>query len=431
MGYFKSAEETEASVILATTQLQPVSYFLEAPGVEDYHSGTVDNAAIVHLNDSVVVLSHVEQDKGIYLNMSDSDGVTVIGVTASTSGTSGDTFLALPLTNLCAMEYVYYGISTNRTTLVITGAPVITSIVLVVGTQNSTTMKLTVPQSVNVSVGNVTAELTPGTEYSFVINRLQTVFIESVEDLTGTKIIADSQVSVFSGHQSANILPSMKAADHLIEQIPPTEFWGTTFYTAPLATRRSYTIRVLASYNATNVTIHCNNTIEYRIIDEGNFIDKTLVLQELCAIHSDKKVLVVQFSHGRSDDNVDGDPMMTLVPATVQYLSKLDFSTILLNSQDYNHYINIVVIAQYFQPDMIYLRTQNFNRSLESQSWTPIVVNNITEAYATKVRIVIGTGQVIHANKLAMMTAVVYGFAEYTGYGHPGGLKLNATTGTT
>ena len=119
LGYFKSAEGTEASIILANTQLQPVSYFLEAPGVGEYHNGTVDNnVAIIHLNDSVVVLSHVEQDKGIYLTTTDSDGVNVIGQTTNTPGPSHDTFLALPLTNLCAMEYVYYGISTNRTTLV-------------------------------------------------------------------------------------------------------------------------------------------------------------------------------------------------------------------------------------------------------------------------------------------------------------------------
>ena len=432
MGFFKNAEESQASVILTTSQLQPVSYFLEAPGVGDYHNGTLtaNNVVIVHLNNSVIASSHVEQDKGIYLT-TDSDIVTVIGQIISESGSSSDTFLALPLTHFCTVEYVYFGVSINRTTVVITGAPVLTSIVLVVGTENSTTMKVTVPQSVNVSVGNITNKLTPGREYSFIINRLQTVLIESVEDLTGTKIIADNQVSVFSGHQGANIPPSAQKVDHLIEQIPPTEFWGKVYYTAPLATRKSYTIRVLAAYNVTNVTIHCNDTTECHVINEGEFIHKALILQEYCTIYSNKKVLVMQYSHGVADDPVNGDPMMTLVPATIQYMSQLKFSTIQHSLHAYSHYINIIVIAQHFQPSMIHLRTSGFNRSLESQNWTPIVVNSITEAYATKVlNVPEGTVQLIHANKSAMMTAVAYGFSRsIASYGHPGGLELNGTAG--
>jgi len=428
LGYFKNIQDTRASIILLTTELQPVSYFVEAPGIRYYHNGalTADNAAIVNLNDSVVVSSHVEQDKGIYLKTV-SDRVTVIGQTRSSTTPSSDTFLALSITNFCAVQYIYYGISVRRNMLTLDNVQPSTSIILIVGTVNNTAMKLTVTQSVNISVGSVTTELITGREYSFVINRLQTVFIESLEDLTGTKIVTNNQVSVLSGHQAGNVPQTTKLADHLIEQIPPIEFWGKVYYTAPLATRVSYTIKILVAYNSTNVTTYCNNTMESFAINEGKFIIKSFMLQEYCAIHSDKKILVVQFSHGYLDDR-NGDPMMTLVPAVNHYLNQLDFSTI-HSSDSYKHYINIIVMEQYYQPSMMYLIAGGVNRSLASQDWVPIVVNNITESYATQVNISEGIVRLIHANKMAMMTTVVYGFDSVTkqGYGHPGGLNLTST----
>ena len=409
--------------MVLTTQLQPVTYFLEAPGVGDYHNGTLtaDNAAIVHLTTSVVVSSHVEQDKGIYLT-TDSDRATVIGQTTSLSFSSSDTFLALPLINFCAAEYIYYGMSVERATSTARSHN-FTSIVLVVGTENNTTIKLMVPQSVIVSVGNVTAELTPGTEYSFVIDRLQTVFIESVEDLTGTKIIASNQVSVFSGHQGGSVPSNLSDVDYLIEQIPSVTFWGIRHYVAPLNTRQSYTIKILAAYNFTNVVIHCNGRVESFTIHEGKFIVKILFNQDYCVVHSNKSILVVQFTHGQLDDN-SGDSMMTLVPATVQYLNKLDFSTI-ESSRTYRHFVNIIVMAQYYQPSTIYLTTGEVNASLESHNWVPIIANNITEAYVVSVTLSEGVSSIVHSNSAALITAIVYGFTDTRGYGHPAGLNQN------
>ena len=65
------------------------------------------------------------------------------------------------------------------------------SSILVVGAENNTMTNLTVTQSVTISVGETTVDLIPGRHYSFVINRLQTMYIGSFYDLTGTKIVTD------------------------------------------------------------------------------------------------------------------------------------------------------------------------------------------------------------------------------------------------
>ena len=420
MGFFGNfrPDDGDISILLITSETQPVQYSMEAPGVGYYHNGTITagDEVTLNLSSSIQVSSVYHQNNGIYLTTS-SDNVTVIGQNLD-SGTS-DSFFALPLIEL-GDEYVYYGISVRRTS--VHSFPVNSSI-LIVGTENNTMMKLTVTQSVNIGVGNIVTTLTPGIQYSFVINRLQTVYIGSPEDLSGTKIVTNKPVSVFSGHQCANIPWDVQACDHLIEQIPPTALWGKVFYIAPLASKTSYTIKALAAYNSTIINVYCNNTMESYTINEGEFINRTSQINEYCAIYSNKEVLVVQLTHGGREDNNNGDPMMTLVPATNQYLDKFDFSTI-RNPIHFNHYVNIIVKKQYFQPNMIYLIAGGVNRTLVKQRWVPIEVNNITEAYATQVNISEGVAQIFHTDASAQMMTIVYGFNTFDAYGHIGGLHI-------
>ena len=329
-----------------------MNYSIEAPGIGYYNSSSVssDNEVIINLPTTLITSSHNDQDKGIHL-MINSNRVTVIG--QNLRDYSADVFLCLPVANLCVDEYVFYGISVPMTTRDNTES--FNSSILVVGTEDNTTMKLTVTQPVTITVSNSTVDLTAGIQYSFVINRLQTVLIGSVDDLTGTKIVTDKPASVLSGHEWACVPANIGRCDHLIEQVPPTTLWGRIYYTAPLATRTSYTIKVLAAYNSTVVDIYCDNTVESYSISEGESFTKALSLQEYCAINSSKVVLVVQLSHGR-DDNRDGngDPMMTLVPAINQYSNKFKFSK-LQGRSGFTHHVNIIVLTQYYQPDMIYL----------------------------------------------------------------------------
>ena len=120
--------------------------------------------------------------------------------------------------------------------------------------------------------------------------------------------------------------------------------------------------------------------------------------------------------------------MMTLVPAVNQYLNKIYFSTISSNPA-YNHYVNIIVMEQYYQPDMIYLMAGGVNRSLVTQQWIPIQVNTTIEAYVTQVNIPEGMAQVLHSNPVAQMMTIVYGFAMDDGYGHIGGFSIPDAAG--
>ena len=420
LGFFANYQEkNNISILLTTTEVYPVTYFIEAPSVGYYHRGIISagNEVILKLSSSIGVSSHDDQNKGIYLTTS-SDNVTVIGQNLLLN--TGDSFFALPIIELDD-DYVYYGISVPRASV---HSEAISSSILIVGTENNTVMKLTTTQSVTVSTGNRVISVIPGLRYSVFINRLQTIFVESQDDLTGTKVVTDKPVSVFSGYECGNVPWNITACSYLIEQIPPTALWGKTYYTAPLAGKRSYTVKILAAHDSTTVNVYCNDTMESFIINEGSYFNISLQSKEYCAIYSTKEILVVQLSHGGGEDNSYGDPMMTLVPATNQYLNKFDLVTIRNTSESgYDHYVNIIVMAQYYQPNMIFLIVGGVNRSLATQQWIPIQVNSITVAYAAQLRIPEGIAHIVHTNAAAKMMATVYGFHFHDGYGHSGGTQ--------
>ena len=395
---------------------------MEVPGLRYYSYGTIpaSGGVIVDLPSVVEVSSHNE-NKGICLT-TNNDKVTVIGLHGSDNQIDGDTYFALPIIKL-NNQYVYYGISVPRATI---HSELIDSAILIVGTEDDTSMNLIVTQSVSISVGNVVTNLIPNSQYSFIVNRLQTVYIGSPDDLSGTKIITDKPISVFSGHVCGNVPGDVRYCNHLVEQVPPTAVWGKVHYVAPLANRTSYTIKILASYITTVVNLYCSNTKSSYVLNAGKFVNITFSMQEYCAIHSNKEVLVVQFSHGGEEDNEYGNPMMMLVPATNQYLNKFDFSTNPSVYYNYNYYINIIVMTQYYQPSMINLEAGVVVRSLVAEKWVPVKVNSITEAYATQVEIPEGVIKISHTNAAAQMTVIAYGFTDfYGGYGTIGGIHLS------
>ena len=425
LGFFENfarqSTNDNYSIILTTSETNQVRYSMEAPSVGYYKRGTISagDEVIFNLPSSIDVSSHDHEYNGIHLTTS-SNNVTVIG--QSLDYETSDSFFALPIIELDDV-YIYYGISVPRAS----HSLLINSSILVVGTEDGTMMNLTTTQSVNISIDNTIINVISGVQYSLVINRLQTIYIGSRDDLSGTKIVTDKPVSVFSGHECGNVPWNTMACSYLIEQIPPTAFWGKTYYTAPLVGKRSYTVKILAAYDSTTVNVYCNNVVKVYTINEGGFFNKTLRMTDHCAIYSEKIILVVQLSHGGSEEANHGDPMMTLVPATNQYLNKFDFVSIRnpFELTDYTHHVNIIVMAQYYQPNMIYLIAGGTNNSLNTQQWTPIQVNNITEAYATQLTIPEGIVQVFHTNASAQMMTIMYGFDFIDGYGHIGGLGIH------
>ena len=411
MGYFSNLGGVP-SIVLMNSESLPVLYSIEVPALGSTDGRVVpESTVVINLPSAVVAHSSNEQNKGIHLKVS-SDKMTVVGQDVRVQTTT--TFLALPSTQLGITNYVYYG-------MIVADKSTRNSIIMVVCTENGTMMNLTATQPVTLNVGDSTTNVISGREYTFEVNEFQTIYISTFDDLSGTKIVTDKPVSVFSGHECVNIPESVYGCDHIAEQIPPTAVWGKVFYISPFRTRKSYTIKILAAYNFTNVSLYCNDTLEFNTINEGETIVKTFMLQEYCAIHSTKNILVAQLSHGQHDDGANGDPLMILIPASIHYTSEFSVSTLrnpAIGRHNYQHFLNIMVLAQYYQPHMIHIKIGSITQSLDLFTWVPIKIDNITEAYTLQVNIPEGVTEIIHDDPTALMSATVYGFGLYEGYGH-------------
>ena len=423
LGFFYNDQgrSLSLSILISTTELRPVSYSVYVRSTGGRYRGTVtaNNSAVIYLPTSSQITSYSISYRYYGISVeTNSNKVTVIG-RSYTSHTT-DSYLALPvIKSPTVMQYTYYAMSFY--------SPNTYSSILIVGTEDSTRLKIrfSFAYYVYVYMGYERIHAYSDRENYFTINRHETMYIYPYDDridLSGTKITANKPVSVLTGHRCAYVPYAYGNCGYLIEQIPPTTYLGKVHYVAPLATRRTYTLKLLSTYDGTRIVVYCNNSVQYSsTFGEQRHTYITLDNQQYCAVHSSNDIMVAQFS------GYDGeDPSMGLVFATNNYASRFQFPVsrflYAVSSQYTPSFINIIVMAQYYQPDKIYLVTDGNKKSLSTQIWTPIIVENVVEAYATKVPVLPGVVEVIHANEAALMTTMIYGIDQRMGYIHPGGL---------
>ena len=121
---------------------------------------------------------------------------------------------------------------------------------------------VTIEPTVKTLAGGGVAAMSPGHTYTYALEPYQVLNIQSDEagelgdaDLTGTIITADKPIGVFSGHQGA-IGDDECCADHLEQQLFPTNTWGKKYVAAksmPRGIEKDYW-RIVASKDMTQVS---------------------------------------------------------------------------------------------------------------------------------------------------------------------------------
>ena len=226
-------------------------------------------------------------------------------------------------------------------------------------------------------------------------------------DLTGSRIVADKKIAVFSGHQCAYVPEGIVGCNHLVEQLPPVTAWGSHYYVGMLEGRSRYTIRVLADQNKTKVF---ENSILVATLDAGEFYENSAVRQHL-QITADHPVLVAQYSQGFLNGDSIGDPMMLLASPTQQFLKGYRFAT--PKSGQWRHFVNVVV------PTAVIGTLRLDSRPIDSSIFETLGLSRYSIA---QIQILYGTHTIVADQPFGMYSyGFGYGDDAYDAYGNMGG----------
>ena len=405
-----------------------------------------DKVTYVHIPLEFIVYDSTEDSmtdsrfKGIRIKAEGNRTIVVFGQNEEVA--TNDAYLALPIILLPeGSTYEYIAVSVYGDTGSVAQAK--DSVALIIGTQNDTEIIL------EPSVFNIPHQLAPSGLFfpgapvelrTVIIQRFQTFYLQvRGEDISGTRIMANKPISVFSGHECANVPLSYEPCDMLIEQIQPIHTWGTEVVTIPLRTRSADIIKVFASQDSTIVNVthtDINNGMVTRnssfTLNRNRYVE--LTIEDFSLIQSNNQIGVFQFSRSYlTDNNIISDPFMLSVPSHEQYRNSYVVATAPFDPSiegtvagrvAYDNYTNIAIPAEYFNASLI---TVN-NSTISASEFKPIRrVDNSIWGYGAQLLLDEGAQVIKHEDPNAALSVTLYGFSNQMSWGCPGGTGLTIT----
>ena len=328
--------------------------------------------------------------KGIRVKAEDDRRIVVFGQHEEVA--SNDAYLGLPVISLPtgrSYEYIATSILGDAGSV----AQSKDSVALIIGTENDTEIILEPSVLIRHPFASpVTGgQFIPGVSVEFrtvTIQRFQTFYLQvRGGDISGTRIIANKPISVFSGHECANVPRDSEPCDILIEQLPPIDTWGTEVVTVPLRTRSGDVLKVFASQDSTTVNVTYTNINNGMVTSDsfsftlgrngfrelGGTLYWSTGVGDFALIQSNNPIAVFQFSRSfQTDNTIISDPFMLLVPPCEQYRDSYAVVTAPFDPSiegtiegrvAYVNYTNIAVPAEYFNASLITVNNNSINAS--------------------------------------------------------------------
>lgn len=250
-------------------------------------------------------------NKGIYVSTEDTVAVFAINF----NGYTADGTKILPTQSL-GVEYrisSYQGLSSWGSEFLVVATEDDTEIEIIPAVTTLAGQPAGVPFTVN---------LDQGESYQVKVQDNDGDFMGTV--IQGTENNGDCRpFAVFSGASCTNIPVGCVACDHIYEQNFPVETWGSEFYIVPFSFATSYTYRVMANEDNTNVVINGGAPIN---LNAGEFYEDNDVSEVMCIV-GDRPISVTQYMEGVSCAG-SGDPAMLILNDVSQKIDNITFSTV-------------------------------------------------------------------------------------------------------
>ena len=271
-------------------------------------------------------------------------------------------YTALPCVSYPAVyQYVYFAVSVPRSTA--ESASQAESVFLIVACRNNTSLEITTTQDVS-DPRDANRMISAGRTFSFQLDELETLYIHSPFDLTGSKVTSNNPVTFISGHECGNVPYNVLECDHLVEQIPPTTTWGRQFLTVPTAGQTvGDFFKIVAAEDDTDIQITCqtsdslfDRSFSLEITTAGESKNFSAEFFEYCSVMSEKRMLLVKFIPGFHFSNgYDGDPFMVQIPAVSQYINHVTVALANGFGLYFENYLSLMVPEEHFDENLIKL----------------------------------------------------------------------------
>ena len=424
---------------ITTTEQQPITVTVETYNKVIF-SGVVCPSFYTYVSIPLDLTVHESaiSYKGVRVRAEDNKKIVVFGQYEQFG--SNDAYLALPVISSPPNGIFKYIVVSVRGSALSSGRH---SVALIIGTEDDTKVTviptiaiLTIPHGLD-PFRNFYKGL-PDDLNTVTINRYQTLYLKVLpDDLSGTQVKADKPISIFSGHECAEVPIDLGSCDMLIEQVPPTDTWGTEVVIVPLLTRLyGNLIKVIAADDSTSVTVTRTNYITGAVTTDPQFIlnsgeFKEFLMSDYALIQSTDPILVYQFSSANGYNLTSQvAPLMIMAPSRQQFISKYNIATAPFNPDlkrkygnftEYAHYINIAIPAEYFNHRSPYVKIDDEEIS---SVFKPIrFSDNQIWGYATQTRLNAGP-HIVESYHGTVMSVTIYGFGNQMSYGFTGGMSL-------
>ncbi|CAM5124515.1 unnamed protein product [Natator depressus] len=155
-----------------------------------------------------------------------------------------------------------------------------------------------------------------GTKLVIPLGAYQAVQLQSRDDLSGTRIVSQYPVAVYSGHVC---VAKHTKCDYVSEQLLPVSVWGTTFIVPPLSFQPKFDLVYVAASQYTHIDYQSGRVRASKDLVAGQVVTFEIKFPSPLYISASAGIQVVFFCAGGSKGKIVYDPFFLMIPDVSGY----------------------------------------------------------------------------------------------------------------
>ncbi|XP_034612354.1 IgGFc-binding protein-like isoform X3 [Trachemys scripta elegans] len=155
-----------------------------------------------------------------------------------------------------------------------------------------------------------------GTKLTISLEAYQAVQLQSHDDLSGTRIVSQNPVAIYSGHVC---VAKHTKCDYVSEQLLPVSVWGTSFIVPPLSFQPNFDLVYVAASQHTRIDYQSGREKSRRNLVAGQVVTFEIKISNPLYISASAGIQVAFFCTGGSKGKIVYDPFFLMIPDVSGY----------------------------------------------------------------------------------------------------------------